>query len=102
MKEIKVPKKNDFKYIKESISNILVNLGYQLTNYGTDNDSYIVFSKGMSILSYGERITINIVTELNHYYITIQSESKGIQLLDWGNNNDNEEEIALELTNNLK
>lgn len=101
MKELTIPKTSSLKEIKEKIAIILVNLEYKITDNGTDQDGSIVLSKGMSIFSYGERIILQITAQVNKYHITIQSESIGIQIIDWGNNAENEEQIALALTNEL-
>ena len=59
--------------------------------------------KGASLLSFGHSIEI-IIDQVNNTNtnISIYSDSLGIQLVDWGTNSDNENEIIDLLTQNFK
>lgn len=80
-KTLEVLSKNDF-YVKES----------------SEGQKYITANKKGSFFSYGETIEITFEkTTANSTKVSINSYSKGLQLIDWNTNNENEELIGKEL-----
>lgn len=60
-------------------------------------ERFIIATKGVSFLSYGESIEINFKRNRNSTKVSIHSYSKGIQVIDWGTNKENEKLISSEL-----
>lgn len=58
------------------------------------NDGLIKAEKGMGLLSYGHVLSISIQSkESQKTEVRVTSKSIGIQIIDWGTNSGNEEEI---------
>jgi len=82
---LEVLTKNDF-YIKES----------------SKAQKYITANKKGSFFSYGETIEITFEKFQTSTKVSVNSFSMGIQLIDWGGNNENEELIIKEMKKHFK
>ncbi|MCU0361473.1 MAG: hypothetical protein MUF75_12315 [Bacteroidia bacterium] len=59
--------------------------------------------RGGGLLTYGHRITVKLEEIKNgKIKISVTSTTVGIQLIDWGTNSDNENEILEEIANYLR
>jgi hypothetical protein len=59
--------------------------------------------KGGGLLSYGHKIRIVVKTiETGKIKISVSSNSVGVQIIDWGTNSENEDELIELITNSLR
>ena len=92
MRTILIPNRVHLGDLKAQLISILKDLNYlSISNHISEE---IEARKGLSWRSYGETITINIYEIDAGYHIVVKSKSKSIQLIDWGTNSENEEEIT--------
>jgi hypothetical protein len=80
----------------DSTINILRDNDFEIKDSNKD-DRFIIATKDVSLLSYGETIEISFRTTNNTTLVSIHSFSKGLQIIDWGTNDKNEKLIYNEL-----
>lgn len=87
-KTYKLSEKKILKLCKEALEN------FECKILDSDDDmGKIEAKKGGNLLSYGNKIIIEIDSQNNESEIRIASKSVGPQVLDWGTNNEIEEEL---------
>lgn len=84
-----------YPYIFDAVLQILSKLGLHKESVNK-KDGKIVVSKGVSLRSWGERITIQVTKEDSKTKVTVSSVPEA-QLFDWGKSRENERRIMLEL-----
>ena len=102
MQEIIIKYQKGIKSLKKKLINILETLECEI-DPNVDNDNKILASKGLSLLSFGERIYVEIEKQDEDYLLNINSEPLiGVQLLSWGKHSKNVKKIITEIQNHFE
>lgn len=91
---------NNYRKVYDACENALINLGMS-AEYKNREKGIISASSSTNIFSWGETIDITITAKGTSTIVRVESESKA-QLLDWGKNEKNEENILNEIQEILK
>lgn len=96
-KKYKYSKNKIFKVCEQALANFEAKI-----EVSDDKSGVIEAKKGSNLFSYGNKIVIEIDQNNKEFEVRIYSKSIGIQIIDWGTNQENENEIFQIIDNLLK